>query len=216
MFQLPPGYELASWNPEYPHANFDSFVKTAMRGISMGLDVATHNLGGDMTEVNFSSARIAELSERDVWVGLQAWFIRSLVQPVFEEWLAIALLRGDITFPQSGKALPADKLSKFRDAARFQGRRWRWVNPAQEMTAAREGVALGITSRSRLAAEQGDDFDDILDELRQERQQLVDAGLWVEPQDRIRQLLVEAGLWVEPAAAAPAADPAGTPAATPA
>ena len=177
MFELPPGYKLSSWNPEYPHANFESFVKTAMEGLSSGLDVATHNLSGNMTNVNYSSARIAELSEREVWMVLQDWFINSLVEPIYQNWLAIALLRGDIKFDISGKSLPADKYAKFSNASRFQGRRWRWVDPAKEIAANKEGVALGVTSRTRIAAEQGDDFDDVLDELQQENAALEAAGL---------------------------------------
>lgn len=177
MFELPPGYKLSSWNPEYPHANFESFVKACMRGISAGLDVATHNLSGDMTDVNYSSARIAELAEREQWMVLQDWFIDTVVRPIYQEWLATALLRGDITFEQSGNSLPADKLVKFSKASRFQGRRWRWVDPAKEIEAAEKGIALGVMSRTRLAAEQGDDFDDVRDELATEQQSLESAGL---------------------------------------
>lgn len=180
MFELPPGYELAEWNPEYPHANFESFLKAAMRGLATGVDVATHNLSGDMTDVNFSSARIAELSEREIWMTLQGWFIRALTQPVFEEWLATAMLRGDITF-ENGKSLPAEKLGKFRDAAGFQGRRWKWVDPQKEITAAKEAVDLRITSRTRIAAEQGMDIEDVFDELQQEEQMLEERKLTAKP-----------------------------------
>jgi lambda family phage portal protein len=181
MFELPPGYKLNSWNPEYPHANFQSFVDTAMQGIATGLDVATHNLSGNMSGVNYSSARIAELSEREIWMVLQAWFCRVMVKRVYEEWLAIALLRGEITFPESGKSLPADKLPKFRDAAKFRGRRWSWVDPSKEIDAAAKAVELGVTSRTRIAAERGEDFEDVLDELRQERAMMKDAGLLQDP-----------------------------------
>lgn len=181
MFELPPGYKLSSWNPEYPHANFDSFVKTTMRGISSGLDVATHNLSGDMTDVNYSSARIAELAEREVWMVLQDWFVHSMVEPLYQDWLALSLLRGDITFELSGKSLPADKLAKFANASRFQGRRWRWVDPSKEIRAFKEAVDLKITSRTRIAAEQGEDFEDVLDELAQEDALISEAGLKPEP-----------------------------------
>lgn len=177
MFELPPGYSLNSWNPDYPHANFESFVKTAMHGISAGLDVANHNLSGDMSGVNYSSARIAELSEREQWMVLQDWLIHTLVEPIYKEWLASALIRGDITFELSGNALPADKLSKFANASRFQGRRWKWVDPSKDIEAARAGVELGITSRTRIAAEQGVDLDDVLDELSQEKRLMDDLGL---------------------------------------
>jgi len=87
------------------------------------------------------------------------------------------MLRGDITFELSGKALPAEKLSKFAAASRFRGRRWNWVDPQKDMEANRAGVELGITSRTRIAAERGDDLEDIIDELAQERDMLDEAGL---------------------------------------
>ena len=181
MFELPPGYKLNSWNPDYPHQNFESFLKACLRGLAAGFDVAAHNLTGDMTEVNYSSARIAELAERETWMALQDWFNESFVMPIYEEWLAGALLSGAITFDISGKALPADKLQKFAQASRFQGRRWSWVDPLKEADANEKQLSNKLTSRTRLAAEQGDEFDDILDELAQEDAALKAAGLQAPP-----------------------------------
>jgi lambda family phage portal protein len=180
LFELPPGYKLNSWNPEYPHANFESFVKAALRGVATGLDVATHNLTGDMTDVNYSSARIAELAEREMWIVLQDWWVAAMVQPIYRQWAASAFLRGDVTFP-SGSVLPAEKLNKFIDASRFQGRRWGWVDPVKEVKAFSEGLAARVTSRTRICAEQGDDFDDILDELAAEEDALAKAFAAPEP-----------------------------------
>lgn len=177
LFELPPGYTLNGWNPEYPHANFDSFLKACLRGLAAGLDVAAHNLTGDMTDVNYSSARIAELAEREAWMVLQDWLIESFLMPLYEEWLALSLLAGKITFEQSGKALPADKFDKFRNASRFQGRRWAWVDPAKEAEANEKLLANKLTSRTRIAAEQGEEFEDILDELAAEQTAIDDAGL---------------------------------------
>ncbi|MCU0843216.1 MAG: phage portal protein, partial [Thiobacillaceae bacterium] len=181
LFELPPGYTLNSWNPDYPHQNFDSFLKACLRGIASGLDVAAHNLTGDMTEVNYSSARIAELAEREEWMALQSWFIASVVRPIFKEWLSIALLRGDVTFPMSGKALPFDRFDKFYLAARFQGRRWQWVDPRAEVEAAQLLIENGLSSRTEIAAAQGREFDDVVDELEQEEKRLRESGLRAPP-----------------------------------
>jgi len=181
MIELPPGYTLNSWNPEYPHANFDSFTKSCLRGIASGLDVAAHNLTSDMTDVNYSSARIAELSEREHWQAMQDWIIASLVRPVYREWLSISLLRGDITFPVSGKALPFDRFDKFWQASRFQGRRWAWVDPKNEVEAAQLLIQNGLASRTEIAAAKGRDFDDVLAELKQEKKDMAAAGLKEDP-----------------------------------
>ena len=184
MFELPPGYTLNSWNPEYPHQNFESFLKACLRGLAAGMDVAAHNLTGDMTDVNYSSARIAELAERETWMIAQDWLISSFMQPLYEDWLALNLLSGNITFPVSGKAIPADRFEKFRSASRFQGRRWSWVDPLKEAEGNLKMLEAGLTSRTRLASEQGEEFDDILDELAAEHVAMMEAGLDEAPEPK--------------------------------
>lgn len=177
FFQLPPGYDLKSWDPEYPHANFESFMQQCMRGLAAGLDVAAHNLSGNMREVNYSSARIAELAERETWMALQEWLFGAFLMPLYEDWLASALLTGSITFPVSGNALSSDAYAKFASAARFQGRRWMWVDPKNDVQTAREQIAEGLNSRTRIAAAQGMEFEDLVDELAQEEALLTAAKL---------------------------------------
>lgn len=181
FMDLPKGVGFETFNPDYPHANFEAFLKQCLRGVASGIDVATHNLSGDMTEVNYSSARIAELVERDQWMVLQDWLICSLLVPVFKDWLGTALLKGAITMLQSGKTLPADRLAKFEDAARFQGRRWTWVDPANDTKAMREQIAEGVTSRTAVCASQGREFEDVVDELKQEKALLDAAGIVLTP-----------------------------------
>ena len=177
LIQVPPGYDLKSWDPQYPHENFEAFVNQCLRAIAMGFDVATHNLSGNMREVNYSSARIAELAEREIWMTLQGWLIDTFLLPVYREWLASALLLSQITFEVSRKALPNDKFAKFADASGFRGRRWAWVDPEKEANASEKLIALGLSSRTEIAASQGRDFEDIVDELNQERQMLEEAKL---------------------------------------
>lgn len=181
FMEAPDGYELANWDPEYPAANFDSFMKQCLRGVASGLNASAHNLTGDMTEVNYSSARIAELVERDVWSTLQQWFIHAAVLPIYREWLGAAMLLGEITFETSGKTLPADRTGKFLDVARFEGRKWAWVDPAKDVEAAEHQIAAGLASRTQIAASQGREFEDIVDELAQEKKLMDAAGIAVVP-----------------------------------
>lgn len=180
FFKLPPGYELQSWDPDYPHAQFESFVNQCLRGLATGLDVASHNLSGNMSDVTYSSARIAELSERDAWMALQDWFITACCQRIYAEWLASALIRGDITFP-SGSALPAAKLSKFVEAAQFQGRRWKWVDPLKEVGAEIEAINAKLKSRTQSIAEQGGDIEDTWREIQAEQAAAMVAGIDLNP-----------------------------------
>jgi lambda family phage portal protein len=162
MFEaLPPGVTVETFNPDYPHQNYGTFVTDGKRGIAAGLNLAHHNLSGDMTGVNYSSARIAELAERRHWRALQGWFITAFVRPVFMDWLQMALLTGGITLP-SGAALPADRFDKFASAASFQPPGWAWVDPQADIDAAVTAMGSDIRSLRQVCDENGIDMEDVL------------------------------------------------------
>lgn len=158
---LPPGVDFKSFDPDYPHQNYSAFFDHGQRDLAAGLNVAHHNLTGNMTEVNYSSARIAELSERRHWRGLQRWLIESFVRPVFEGWLRMALLTGSIRLP-SGAALPADRFDKFSAASSFQPPGWAWVDPEADIKAAATAMTYDLRSLRQVSDEQGVDLDDVL------------------------------------------------------
>lgn len=183
---LPPGYEVHGWNPKYPDAAVEPFIKACARGIAVGVDVAYHNLAGDMEGVNYSSARIAELDERDAWLGLQGFFAEHLHDPFYcEDWLPMQVLTGMLPFN------PA-RLDKFR-TVHWQGRRWAWVDPLKEVNAAKEAIAQRLRSRTSIISEAGDDIEDVFAEIQAEEQLAKDKG-------------ISLATGTAPAAAAPAED----------
>ena len=161
---LPEGYTLESWDPAYPHEQFGSFVKTCLRGIASGLDVAYHNLANDVESVNYSSARVGVLEERETWKAIQGWLIEAVYAPIYTEWLDVALTNGALN-------LPISKRAKF-DSAIWQGRRWAWVDPRNDLQAGELAIQLGLTSRGRLIREQGGDPEEIWLELEKENERL--------------------------------------------
>jgi lambda family phage portal protein len=181
---LPPGMSFESFNPDYPHQNFGNFVDDHSRGIAAGLNVAHHNLTGNMTGVNYSSARIAELAERAHWRGLQRWHIQSFVRPVFEEWLRMALLTQSIRLP-SGAPLPGDRWEKFATAASFQPRSWAWVDPKNDVETAEISLRNDMRSLRQINDEQGVDLEEVLqDKARlKSRYEELDLPLppWLQP-----------------------------------
>lgn len=173
---LPPGVSFKGFDPKYPSDAFGPFTNAVKQDIAAGLNVAHHNLSGDMSGVNYSSARIAELGERDGWRGVALWFIGAFVVPVFREWLQFSLLAGAIKLP-SGAALPASKLDKYRDGMQFGGRGWDWVDPLKEVNAARIACEEGFTTRSQVVAGKGGDFEDHVAERAQEDELLAAHGV---------------------------------------
>ncbi len=161
---LPPGTDFVPFNPDYPHAMYDAFVKACLRGIASGLSVSYHSLANDLEGVNFSSIRSGTLEERDQWISVQEWFRDAFLEPIFDEWIGSALAMGQIMLG-NGSPLPADKRDKF-SAHSFQGRRWSWVDPLKDMEAKILGIQNGLTSPQQVAAELGVDYEDVLVEIK--------------------------------------------------
>ena len=171
---LPLGLELQNFNPDYPHAMFGAFVKQCLRRVSAGLPGSTYTaLSGDMESVNYSSARIDLLRERETWKSLQNFEIERLAARIYSEWLPLALISGKVV-SSKGQPLPFSKLKKF-DAALWQGVRWPWVDPMKEVGANIEAINNGLTSRGRVIREQGGDPEEIWKELEKEKLRLKDV-----------------------------------------
>lgn len=159
---MPPGYSMEGWNPKYPDAAIEPFLKAIGRGVAIGLDVAYHNLSGNMEGVNYSSARIAELDERDAWLGLQDFMVEQLYTPFYDNvWLPMQVIAGQLPFDPT-------RLDKYRDIE-WQGRRWAWVDPLKEVNASIAAIDAGLKSRTRIIAEGGEDIEDVFNEIAAEK-----------------------------------------------
>lgn len=154
---LPPGLEFEAWDPQHPSGNFPPFMKSILRRMATGLTVAYNSFANDLESVNWSSIRSGLLVERDNWQELQHWFIESFFQPVFEKWLEAALLSRALP-------LPAARIDDFLDV-RWMPRGWPWVDPLKEVSAALLAINAKLDSRTNVAAERGDDLEDVFERI---------------------------------------------------
>ncbi len=160
---VPPGWDLKPMDWGWPNTEHEHFVRGSLRGIASGLGVSYNLLANDLTSVNFSSLRQGALTERDLWMLLQAWWIEWVVQPIYERWLAYAVRTGRIS-RGNGAVISIERLPALSHAT-FQGRRWPWVDPAKDIRANSDSVALRSKSISQVIREQGHDPDEVWAEL---------------------------------------------------
>jgi lambda family phage portal protein len=170
---LPDGYEVASWNPDHPAAAFGAFLKEAKRDVATGVGVSSNVLTSDLENVNYSSMRSGLLLDRDVWRVLQQWWIDAFLWPVYEEWLNMALLSGAV-------ALDSRDFRRFL-TARWVPRGWAWVDPQKDVTATRDAISAGLTSRRIALAEQGLDLEDVFEQLAEEERLAEEYQINVDP-----------------------------------
>ncbi|OGR93701.1 MAG: phage portal protein [Elusimicrobia bacterium RBG_16_66_12] len=172
--ELPQGFDVVQFTPEYPRGEFPEFVKAMLRGIASALGVSYTSLANDLENVNYSSARVGVLDERAVFEGLQNSIVEGLCRPVYERWLEIVLLGGLIRI--GTERIPIERWQKLRNVS-WQGRRWPWVDPLKDAQAATVDIEQGIRSRSEAIRERGRDPDEVWREIAKERDQLQELGL---------------------------------------
>jgi lambda family phage portal protein len=167
--ELPAGYQFQKFDIDHPNSSYDGFISAILKGAAAGLNVSYVTLANDLEGVNYSSIRQGALDERDYYRMLQGWMIEHFIQPVFDRWLPLAIAAGEIK-------LPLADIERWNRAV-WQGRRWSWVDPLKDMAANEKAVAMAITSRTRIAAEQGADIDDVFTDLARENARAAALGL---------------------------------------
>ncbi|HNX52340.1 MAG TPA: phage portal protein [Pontiellaceae bacterium] len=166
---LPKGIEFQSFDAGYPNAEFDGFKKSIVREIAGGLGVSYPELGNDFGGVSYSAGQIGVHSDAALWSDLQQFWMDSFEEPNFREFLLMSITSGELQ-------LPLSKLRKFQNV-RFQPQRRKHIDPLKTHNAQR--IALGDMSRSPfdIAAENGADFEDVIDETKAAIEMLKAAGL---------------------------------------
>lgn len=165
---LPDGYTLNNWSPQFPDAAVEPFVRACLRGAAAAVGMAHHSFANDAANVNYSTGRIALLEERDMWMSIQNWYIEHVCMRMYDEWREAGVMVG--AFPQS-----------WRDDAhamvRWQPKTWGWIDPLKDMQGNVTALDAKLTSRTRIASEQGADYEDILDEIASENQMAEEKGV---------------------------------------
>ena len=165
--------EITNLDSSYPHQMYAAFVKSQLQGIASGLGISYHSLSNDLEGVNYSSIRSGVLEDREVYKGLQSWFIRSFMRPVYEEWLSYAYMSGAIKINTRPLARPIQQYMP----AHFQARRWAWVDPLKDGNANKLAIDYRLKSHSQVMREQGDDPDSVWREIARDQDMMKQLGI---------------------------------------
>lgn len=165
---LAQGQSIEAWDPKYPDAAVEPFIRACLRGAAAGCKgMAYHNFANDLSGVNFTSGRLGERDERDMWMAVQDWYVDHYAEPRAAEWLRIEVLRG--TFPLA--------YAGYREYLRFQPKRWPHIQPREETEANIAKLDHGLTSPQAVITAVGDDPEEILDDIAAWQKMLKARGL---------------------------------------
>lgn len=174
MNVLPPGFDVKSVDSNKNISTFDEFSNALITQIGAGLNIPAEVL---MSKFNssYSAARGALNQAAAVFKQRRTWFARDFCQPIYEMWLAEAIAIGRIKAPGYGKDPLIDKAWSRAD---WFGPVNGLLDPVKEVEAAQKQIEYGFSTHERAAAElTGTNFDDNIDVLAKEQEQITAANL---------------------------------------
>lgn len=171
VIPLPVGARLSSFTPGRPNPSFEAFMLATLRHIAAGLNLPYELLVKDFSKSNYSSARAALLEAWRYFNGRRRWLSDYWLRPIYELWLEEAIRAGEIDAPDYDQNHYAYSRCKFI----FGGKGW--VDPVKEAQAAVLRMAAGLSTLERECAEQGDDFEEVLDQQAIEKAMRAERGL---------------------------------------
>lgn len=159
---LPQGYDFKAYESAWPNIDANGYIKQQVRGFAASLGMNYATLGNDLEAVNYSSARVGIIDEREHYKTIQALLISTLHEEVFKSWLPFGVL--------ATPTLSAQRLDAYLAGSTWQARRWVGIDPLKEAKANETNLAMRLTSRRRIQLERGDDPDEIALEIAAEEE----------------------------------------------
>lgn len=171
VIPLPVGARLTSFAPNRPNQAFEAFMLAVLRNIAAGMNMPYELLLKDFSRTNYSSARAALLEAWRYFNGRRRWLTDYWLRAVYELWLEEAVNAGEVQAPD----FYANRYAYSRARFIFGGRGW--VDPVKEAQAAQLRMQMGLSTLERECAEQGEDYEEVLDQLAIERRMRAERGL---------------------------------------
>lgn len=144
--------------PGRPNPNFENFVNNILRQIGVSLEIPFEVLIGHF-QSSYSASRAAILAAWQVFCTRRQWLIEHFCQPIYEEWLTEAVIKGRVEL-EGFLEDPARKAAWCQ--ADFYGPSMPQIDPVKEVKAAKDSVDNGFSTVAYETAKlTGKNFDEI-------------------------------------------------------
>lgn len=162
-----PGEKIGTISASHPHGNFDQFEGAMLRNFSAATGLSPQQISQNYADANYSSMRAAMIEAWKTFDRRRANFTIGFCHQVAIAWMEESM---DLdAYPMPNGVVP-----DFIDArhafgfARWIGPARGWVDPVAEKQGAWLGLKMGVNSLEDLAAEQGQDLEEVLDAQQME------------------------------------------------
>lgn len=157
---LPVGYDFKPFDSKWPDISADGHIKGHVRAWTAARGVSYHTIGNDLSDVNYSSAQVGIVAERDHYRRRQRRLISWLHDEVAQRVLARA--------PLYETGLRPSRRDEYLAAIDWLPRTWAPVDPLKAAEADDIRLRNRSTSRRRIWLSQGLDPDEMQAEIQAE------------------------------------------------
>lgn len=171
MQRLKPGESVEFSKPPEIGAESNEFQKAVVREIGAGCGIPSFMLDHNMSEINFSSARVAIVAFRRRIEAFQDHLAFQILRPVYRRWLAVEILSGRIGV-QLGESVLRHK---------WIAPKGQWLDPLKDAQAEALAIASGLSSRRELVAGRGIDVESLDAEIAADRAREARLGISFAP-----------------------------------
>lgn len=172
---LQPGQKFAPFDPGQPNAEFPNFRKAFLRGIACSFDIGYNALASDLEGVNYSSLRHGMKDDVEVYRDIQSWWIELVRWRVFEAWLEMALLTGQLN------GATFDDYERITNSVYWSPRGYAYVDPTKDAQADLLQVANKMETRTNVLGHRGLDIEEVFETLAHEEDLADEYGLDLSP-----------------------------------
>jgi lambda family phage portal protein len=175
IIPMMPGDKLASFTPGRPNAAYGAFTENILRHIGTSMGLPLELLMKDFSKTNYSSARASLLEAWRYFNNRRDWIITHWADVVYSLWLEEAANKGDVEAPD----FYAKKAAWSR--AQWIGDGRGWVDPLKEAQASEQRRKSRVSTLARECAEQGLDWQEVLEQQAAEKKYAESLGIDLEP-----------------------------------
>lgn len=174
---LPPGTDVV-FPQNLPDINGSGdFLKHILRSVASGGGVPASLLTGDLSDVNYSSARAGlEQFKRAVARLQQSHLVTQLLQRIWERWLTVEILSGRLAAPDF-----EDNQDEYLSVD-FRWPSWPSLDPIKDGTADEIALNNNLKSRAEIIAARGRDIEDVDREINADKLPRVPAAPVIQPE----------------------------------
>ena len=171
VIPLYPADKMTPVVPARPTDTFPAFIETLSRQIGTALGLPYELALKDFSKTNYSSARAALLEAWRFFMIRRSWLAAYWAAPCYRLWLEEAVNAGLVEAPDFYENQAAYSRSKWIGMGRG------WIDPVKEAEAAQLRMQGMISTLENECAEQGLDWQEVLEQRALENRRMDELGL---------------------------------------